>query len=135
MVKIISAVIFALFIFQAWTNIQEVNLVREQKKSHMFAPVKQYLSNYINNLEGTNSNIVFSNFKTKTVTPGKNIIGTFDLSYDQAKNNKELASRAFFKGTIELTSIDGKDWISKITEIKNVRQDFIEPMYIKASTN
>ncbi len=132
-IKLFSAALFALIIFQSWTNIQEVKLVKEQKNAQLFEPIKAYLSNYVSNLEGESPQIEFSKLKTETVIPGKSIIGTFDMSYDQEKNNKDLSSRAYFEGTVELTSVDGKDWVASIKKMKNVRQDFMEPMYIQVS--
>ena len=133
LIKLISAGLFALIIFQAWTNIEEVQLVKEQKNAYLFAPIKTYLSNYIKNIEGDSPRIVFSELKTETLVPGRSIIGKFDLSYDQAKNNKDIASRAHFEGTVELTSIDGNDWVANIKRVQNVKQEFSEPMYIQVS--
>jgi len=133
LIKLISAGLFALIVFQSWTNIQDVKLVKDQKNAKLFAPIKSYLSNYITNVEGVTPKISFSKLKTKTVIPGRSVIGTFEMSYDQALNNKDTASRAFFEGTVELTSIDGNDWVASIKRIENVRQDFKEPMYIQAN--
>lgn len=133
LIKLISAGLFALIIFQGWTNVQEVQLVKKQKNAYLFAPIKTYLSNYIRNIEGDSPQIVFSELKTETLIPGKSIVGKFELSYDQAKNNKDLSSRAHFVGTVELTSIDGDDWVANIKKVENVKQEFTEPMYIQVS--
>ena len=133
LIKLLSAGLFALIIFQSWTNIQEVKLVKEQKNATLFAPIKSYLSSYVTNLEGEAPKIIFSKLKTETIIPGKSIIGEFDMSYDQNIKNKDLSSRAYFKGTVELTSVDGNDWVASIKKIQNVRQDFTEPMYIQVS--
>ena len=133
LIKLLSAALFAVIIFQSWTNIQEVKLVKEQKNAQLFEPIKSYLSNYISNIEGEAPQITFSKLKTETIIPGKSIIGKFDMSYDQSKNNKDLSSRAHFEGTIELTSVDGNDWVASIKKTHNVRQDFKEPMYIQVS--
>ena len=63
LIKLISAGLFALIIFQVWTNIEEVQLVKEQKNAYLFAPIKTYLSNYIKNIEGDSPQIVFSKLK------------------------------------------------------------------------
>ncbi len=147
MVKLISAIMIGFIGYLGWQNITEVQKQNELKRVQFLKPAQQYLTAFINSVNEGPIDLQFSNFKTKSIIPGRQVQGSFQISYiqnetytdsEQANNITEevsLKTRAHFTADIMMTSLDGEYWTTKIVKVTNTAQHFADPMYINVKVD